>query len=142
MLNLNQDQQILKLNSEVKTYLGASKIHGVGVFALQTIRKGERAHCFPKTEKREFYTINFSSRNKLFPEIRDLIMGQWASWATGSHFWSPNDTAVPLFFMNHSDNPNYDHTTDLALRDIVKGEELTENYKLMDNWQQAFPWLT
>jgi len=43
--------------------------------------------------------------------------------------------------MNHSDPPNYDPVTDLALADIPKGEEVFEDYRQIANYEKAFPWL-
>ena len=50
-------------------------------------------------------------------------------------------------FINHSTEPNYDVVSDIALRDIIKGEELFEDYRMMDNWEKVRPsekniWLT
>ena len=38
---MNHNEQLYHLNCEVKCRLGQSKIHGVGVFALEDIKKGE-----------------------------------------------------------------------------------------------------
>lgn len=141
---MTQEQEINELNSTVKVRIASSSVHGVGVFTIIDIKKGEKLHCMPTSIARKFYKIPWGSRNKLFPEVRDLIIGQWASWVNGSHFWSPNDTAVPIFFMNHSSDKekiNYDKLTDCASKDILKGEEVFEDYRVMDNWEQVFPWI-
>lgn len=137
----NQDDQINELNSTIKTRIAPSSIHGVGVFAIMDIRKGERCYCVPVKELNRWYSVPWGSLNKLFPEVRELIMAQWPSIVNGSHFLSPNYTAWPILFMNHSSTPNYSNLTDLALEDIEAGQELTEDYCLMENAEKAFPTL-
>lgn len=138
---MNQNDQISELNSTIKVKLAPSKIHGVGVFAIMDILKGTRCYCVPTKDGMRWYSVPWGSLNKLFPEIRELIVSQWSSIVNGSHFLSPNYTAWPILYMNHSDDPNFDNLTDKALKDIKKGEELTEDYKIMKNWEEAMPWL-
>ena len=45
----------------------------------------------------------------------------------GRAFVSPNDEANLQAFLNHSNNPNC--RINIALRDIEKGEEITEDYR-------------
>lgn len=137
----NQEQQIIELNSTVKVRLAPSNIHGVGVFAIMDIKAGERCYCFPLYTERKWYSIPWGSLNKLFPEIKELVTSQWASIVNGSRFLSPNDVAWPICFMNHEPSPlaNYEVKTDTALRDISKGDELTEDYCLMLNGNKVFP---
>jgi hypothetical protein len=61
-------------------------------------------------------------------EVRRLIIQRWPRAAHQGPFLSPNNDARLVSFMNHSDEPNYDPKTDLALRDIAKGEEIFEDY--------------
>ena len=129
-------EQIIQLNNEVMVKLAPSEIHGVGVFAIRDIKKGERMYCNPSFV-RKFYNIPFSKLNKLRPEIKSLIIERWPSLINFPYFQSPNDDAWPVLFMNHSDEQNYDYTTDCAIRDIKKGEEITENYKLMKNYEKV-----
>ena len=137
---LTKSQQLNELNSEVRCKIAPSKIDGVGVFTIRDIKRGERLYCTPNVIPK-FYNIPFGSLSKLFPEVRELVMQRWPSTINGSAFQSPNDDAGLLFFMNHSDDPNYDLNNDTALRDIKNREEVTENYKLMQNWEKVFPWL-
>lgn len=138
--NLSKDQQIAELNSEVKCVVGPSKIHGVGVFAIRDIIKGDRAYCRPNI-KRRFYNVSYGSLNKLFPEIKEIILARWPSIINGSVFQHPNDDLWLLLFMNHSNNPNYDVMTDLALTDIRKGQEVVEDYRTMENAKKVYSWL-
>jgi len=133
----NQDE-INELNSIIKARIGVSKIHGVGVIAIRDISKGEMVYAdrMPK-----LYQVPYGSMNKLFPEVREIILERWPSIINGGRFIAPD--ARLLSFMNHSerDESNYDPATDTAIRDIKKGEEITENYKTMENWSKIYSWL-
>jgi len=137
---LSKEEQIIELNNTVRCKLAQSNIHGVGVFAIRAISKGERCYCTPNMIPK-FYNIPFGSLSKLLPEIKELVLQRWASVVNGSLFQSPNDDAGLLFFINHSDNPNYDVVSDTALRDIEEGEELLEDYRLMDNADKVYKFL-
>jgi len=113
--------------------LKPSSIHGVGVFAIRDIPKGtqvifeyERVETVELTEQ-EFESLPIEIQEEILPRtifIKDepLI------------FLDPNSAADFRSFMNHSDNPNTNGK--VALRDIAKGEELTENYKDMGEWHR------
>ena len=135
------EDQIAELNNEVKARLAPSAISGVGVFAMRDIKKGERVYCKPR-EFKKWYSIPYGRLNELRPEVKGLILERWASIINGSEFQSPNDDAWLVLFINHSDYPNYDVTTDSALRDVRRGEELTENYRRMVNAEKVYPFLT
>ena len=131
----NQDE-INELNSIIKARIGVSKIHGVGVIATRDISKGEMVYAdrMPKV-----YQVPYGSMSKLFPEVRGIILERWPSIINGGKFIAPD--ARLLSFMNHSEDPNYDPITDTALRKIWNKEEITENYKQMENWEKIYPWL-
>ena len=133
---MTQNEEINELNTIIKVRLAPSKIHGVGVFAIRDIKEGEVLYCdrMPKP-----YKVPWGSLSKLFPEVREIVIERWASVINGSIFILPDARAVS--FMNHADYPNYDPVTDTATKPIKKGEEVTENYTIMRNWQRAFPWL-
>jgi SET domain-containing protein len=131
-----QDQQIAELNAAVKTYIAPSKIHGVGVFALRDIAKGQTLGL---DDLFRVYTLPYSSFKKLFPEVRKLLLGRWPQVVNGSHFMYPTDRSQA--YMNHSDTPNYCGFKDAALKDIKKDEEVTEDYKLIPNHVVVYPWL-
>ena len=138
---LSKEQQIAELNTEVRCTLAPSQIHGVGVFSIRDIKRGERLYCLPNLAPK-FYNIPFGSLSKLFPEIKELVLARWASVVNGSIFQSPNSDAGLLFFVNHSDEDyNYDVVSDTALRDIKKGEEILEDYKVMTNWEKVYDWI-
>src|SRR3990167_10055196 len=137
---MTQDKQIATLNSIVKLKLAPSKIQGIGVFAIMDIKKGEPAFCLPSMTPR-WFSVPYGSLSKLLPEIKELILERWPSIINGSHFLSPNDMTWMITYMNHSEDPNYDNHNDIALRDIKCGEELTEDYRTMDNYSQIYPWI-
>lgn len=139
---MTPNEQIDHLNTSVKCKLAPSSIHGIGVFAIRAIQKGEKLYCLPQMQgELRWYNVPFGSFGKLFPEVRELILQRWPSVVNGSLFLSPNDMMWMVTFMNHSEGPNYDVDTDTALRDIKNGEEVTENYRLMKNWERVYPWL-
>ncbi len=132
----NKLQQIEKLQSEMKTKLAPSKIHGVGVFAIRDISKGEKlyADAHPTV-----YTLTYTDTKKLSSEVRNILLGQWPNIINGSRFAYP--TVRIQAYINHSDTPNYDAQNDAVLRDVKDGEEITENYRTIDNYEKIFPWL-
>lgn len=84
----------------------------------------------------KIYTIPYGSFGKLFPEVKKIILERWPSVVNGSSFIYPDARLVS--FMNHG-LANYDPMTDTALHDIIKGDEILEDYKLMANWEKVWP---
>lgn len=112
------------LNATVKCYLAPSEIEGVGVFALRDISKGQKLGCQDITRK----VFELHNWHYVQEDVADLIEKRWPGAKEGQEFLHPNCDAHLILYMNHSDEPNYDPKTDMALRDIKKGEEITENY--------------
>ena len=135
----SQEEQIKELNDTVKCRIAPSKVHGVGVFALRDIQKGEKLHC--TLEEPIWYTVTYENLDKLLPYIRQLILDRWSLVVIGQPFLSPNHDAIMMCFLNHSDTPNYDPKTDTALRDIKKGEEVFEDYRNAKGWGIVYPWI-
>ena len=125
---MNQEQNLAKLNSEIKATVGVSKIHGVGVIALCPVRKGERiyANALP-----EVIRIPYGSINKLFPWVRKVILDRWPNVINES-VMGIHDVRL-LSLMNHAYPPedNYDPYTDTAKCDIMEGSEILEDYREM-----------
>ena len=138
---LTTDEQIRELNSQVKCYIGPSSIHGVGVFALRDLMEGEKLYCTPMRQPSRWYSVSYGNIGKLFPEIKEMVLSRYASIINGSLFQSPNDDVWLVLFLNHSDDSNYDHNTDLAKRNIAKGEEITQDYRLMTRAREIYTWL-
>ena len=133
---MEYETQIEELNERVKVRIAPSKIHGVGIFALRAIKKGEKLYA---DHVPVAYNLPYSFFNKLFPEVRQLLLERWPRVVNGDIFVYPTERIQAL--MNHNLNPNYDAINDITLRDIAKGEEITENYKLIPGWQEAHVWL-
>ena len=115
------------LNSTVYCTLAPSPIHGVGVFAIRDIPRGQKLNC-QEIARPQILRILPQELERLRPEIKKLIIQRWPIVTTTGYFQSPNHDAYLLSFMNHSEIPNYDKINDTALRDIKKGEEIFEHY--------------
>jgi len=131
-----QEQDIAELNSLTKATLGVSKVHGIGVIALRDIMKGEKIYA---DRMSKLYHIPYGSFGKLFPEVRKIILERWPHVVSNEGFIYPD--ARLLSFMNHSDTPNYDPVTDCALTDIPANSEIFEDYRIVENWKEIYPWI-
>jgi SET domain-containing protein len=110
----------------VKTYLDKSKVHGLGVFAGQPIRKGAKIWRFVYGFDR-FYTRRRLA--KLPKQARDYINLHGYQWGKEILLSMDYDT-----FMNHSENPNTDFHNGfvIARNNIRKGEEITNDYRAFE----------
>ena len=110
----------------VKTYVGKSKVHGLGVFAGQPIRKGAKIWRFVYGFDR-FYTRKRLA--KLPKPARDYINLHGYQWGNEILLSMDYDT-----FMNHSENPNTDFHNGfvIARGNIRKGEEITNDYRAFE----------
>lgn len=110
----------------IPTYVKASAIHGVGIFASQRIAAGTLIW-----ETNE--TLDLMIPESKLPELpeaarRVIDIHGYPSVMKPGYYVLEFDNGR---FMNHSDAPNTDFTTHVqgfALRDIEKDEELTSNY--------------
>ncbi len=127
---------IVLLNDIVKIKLAPSQIHGVGVFAMRDIKKGEKLYTDIIPHQ---FDLPYKKLGGLDKDIREVLLGHFPMIVGGSHFMYP--VTKHSAFLNHSDTPNYDAKNDVALKAIKKGEEVTEDYKQIDNWQKVFLWL-
>lgn len=109
----------------VKTYIGKSKIDGIGLFADEVIPKGTFIWKFvPGFD----FTLKKQDLNKL-PEVAKSWVLHWGYYNEdeGGYVICVDDAR----FFNHSENPNTDNTSKegtIATKDIRKGEEITCNY--------------
>lgn len=129
-------EALIVLNDLVKIKIAPSLIHGVGVFAMRDMKKGDKlyADSIPHA-----FDVPYKMLFRLRKDVRDIILGHWPQVINGSHFLYP----VTKFtaYLNHQDDANYDAVKDVLLKDVKAGEEITENYKLIENWGKVFKWL-
>lgn len=126
----------MELNERVKVRIMPSNIHGVGLFAIRGLKEGEKLYLdnVPKV-----YTLRYADFGKLDKVVKELLLERWPQILNGSNFAYPDGRYSA--YCNHSDTPNVDMMNDVALRDILSGEELTEDYRLILNFLKVFPWL-
>lgn len=110
----------------VKTYVAASKVEGVGVFAAEAIARGAVIWRLEPNFDRLIARRDYEEAPPYLKELLDRYA-----------YPSPDNPAVIVYevdngrFMNHSKTPNTDfsdHGGATALRDIAAGEELTCDY--------------
>jgi len=110
----------------VRTYLDKSGIHGLGVFAEEAIRKGTKIWRFVHGFDRVFSPRDFAK----LPEPAQDYIERYGYQVDGEILLTVDHD----HHMNHSEDANtcwrVDHI--VAKRDIAKGEEITNNYKLFD----------
>ena len=140
--NMSNEEQIDRLNEVVKARIAPSKIAGVGVFAIRDIGKGQKMWFDTFAQ---IYPLPYSYFSKLFPEVRELLIERWPSivYQKGRevHTGFAYPDAYLQGYINHSDDPNYNFLTDIAIKDIKAGEEITEDYRQIPGWQALFTWL-
>ena len=112
-----------EINATVLATIAPSKINGVGVFAVQDIKKGQKMYLRWKP-----MGMIQTTMSKLKPEVRKIIEQRWPIVKDGYPFIHPHEDANHLSFMNHQTDCNYDDKNDVALKDIRRGEEILEDY--------------
>lgn len=110
----------------VRTYLDKSTIDGLGVFAGQFIRKGTRLWRFVEGFDQSWSPRQFA---KLPKQAREYIT-RYGYRVDGEILLTVDHD----HHINHSPNANtfWRGGFMLARRDIHKGEEITNDYRLMD----------
>ncbi len=114
----------------VKTKIGISNIHGIGLFADEFIRQGTIIF-----KEDEFTKKITESEFELLPPIQRNFIRTYSYFRDGFyHISLDNDR-----FMNHSDTPNTLDIDDLTIAnyDINIGDEITCNYNDIceNNWK-------
>jgi SET domain-containing protein len=110
----------------VKTYLDKSKIHGIGVFAGEFIRKGTKMWRFVEGYDRAYSPKEFAR----LPKAARNFLSHYAYRVDGEILFTvDNDRHI-----NHSDDPNtyLKGGYAIARRNIRKGEEITNDYREFD----------
>jgi len=126
-----KDKLLQQLHQHTLAMLKPSPLHGIGVFAITAIQKGERK-IFSDHES-EWIEISKEEVDALPLHARSLVENHCLFNET--HYYVPEygfkifDLAV---YLNHSDQPNLISINDgeyfEAIRDIEAGEELLIDY--------------
>ena len=118
----------------IDTYLDKSKIHGVGVFAKENAKKGEKIK-----EVRTEFEIEFNSENlpKMPLSLAKFIDTHSYERVLGSKIFVMGIDNEK--YLNHSIDPSV-NDEGIALKDIKIGDEITIDYRDFDDSIQA--WLT
>ncbi len=113
----------------VRTKIGPSAIHGIGVFADEFIPKGTPVWKFYPPFDQELTEHDLEEMSESSRE--QVLQYSYISPATGKYVLCFDDAR----FLNHSDTPNLiqdfqssPEGVDTAALDIYPGEELTCNY--------------
>ena len=117
----------------VETELRPSPIHGLGVFLLTPVKKGELIWRFDSRIDRVYAEEEVAT----LPEHMQRFMHTYATWheATGLYVLCGDNGR----YFNHSDDPStvsnaISFGEDRAARDLAAGEELTSDYNtICDN---------
>ena len=118
----------------VKSKIGPSKIQGIGLFADEFISKGTVIFRFVLG-----FDLKFSAKEmkKLPPQTRKYLKKYtWLSKKSGKYCFSLDNNR----YINHSRNPNalskyYKNEEEVvtkAIKNIKKGEEITEDYRTLE----------
>jgi SET domain-containing protein len=112
----------------IKTYLAASSIHGIGLYAAEPVAKGTLIWRYDERVDRS-YT---KKERQDLPELARSFLATYSyPEVIGSEIYILDGDHAR--FMNHSDHPNTDCEIDtIAIRDIAAGEELLCDYGEFD----------
>ena len=119
----------------IDTYLDKSKIQGVGVFAKENVKKGEKIK-----EVRPEFEIEFNSDN--LPKM-PLALAKFIDTHSYERELGSKILVMGIDnekYLNHSDDPSVDDEG-YALKDIKIGDEITINYMDFDDSVDKL-WLT
>lgn len=117
-----------------KTEVRDISLNGKGTFAIEDIKKGEMIYIRGGELIQIEQAYNYSPG-----ECPDGI------WPITDEYWlgarTEEDFRLQKVYVNHSCNPNCGlrgEITCVAMRDIKKGEEITQDYGLLDNYDYSF----
>jgi hypothetical protein len=123
------------LKNNIKTKIGVSTIHGVGVFAITDIKEGEQV--FPKWEWESGIYVIPNNRLKEIPtQVLDLLDMYFINDECGYKiirlFKGLNFIANSYSFCNSAYNTEFEENISfdgVALRGIQNGDEILEWYE-------------
>ena len=121
----------------VPTELAPSSIHGIGVFALRDINRGEVVWEFHHPFDQQFFGMYIQSLGR----HGIAYVMEHAHYEASSKSWLMS--ADNARFINHHPKPNLSHTTRTAWarHDIKKGDELTCQYLQCDDNAERYPFV-
>ena len=111
----------------IDTYLDKSKIEGIGVFAKENVKKGEKIK-----EVRPEFEIEFDKEN--LPRMPLALARMIDNYA----YEREKGSKIVVLgidnekYLNHSDDPSV-NDDGIALKDINIGDEITIDYKDFDD---------
>ena len=131
----NLEDVMHHLKNNIKTKIGVSNIHGVGVFAITDIEEGEQV--FPKWEwESGIYVIPNNRLDELPTEVLELLDMYFINDECGYKiirlFKGLNFIANSYSFCNSAYNTEFEKNisfTGVALGDIQRGDEILEWYE-------------
>jgi hypothetical protein len=122
------------LISNIKTKLAPSSIHGIGVFAIRDIKKGEQVFSVWDGET-GVYLIPNEKLKQLPDGVQDLLnmyfINEECGYKVFRLFKGLNFISHNISYCNsaYPNEENVNITTDgVATRDIIEGEEILEWY--------------
>jgi SET domain-containing protein len=117
----------------VRTRLGPSPIHGLGLFAVDPIPAGTAVWRFTPGFDLDLEPATVDAQPQPFRDA--LLHYGWVDPGVDRYLLCCDDVR----FMNHSDTPNVrprfegdPRGADVAIRDIAAGEELTIDYRIVE----------
>ena len=130
------DEAIKLLNEVVRIKLAPSPVHGVGVFAMRDINKNTKLDLDALPHA---FDVPYKKFKELRPEIAEYLIGQWPRIVGNQPFLYPDTKRSS--YVNHNSLSNYDPDTDKTTEKIKKGQEVFADYRKIEGWQTAYPWL-
>jgi len=129
------DNLVTHLKSNLKTELKCSPVHGIGVFTIRDIKRGEQ--LFPLwTGETKIYALPVEDYNSFDDDVKRLISMYFITRGTNDYIFVRMINGVNFVTCNNVffnscypniENQNIDNSG-YATRDIKKGEELFDIY--------------
>ena len=113
------------MTDEFSFILAPSKIHGIGVFATQSIKKGIKLRLFPNSDKVRLF--------KKIGRHKDFLDRYCVESKEGYHGPADFGRMSIGWYLNHSKHPNAAHKNYhyISVKDIKQGDEITIDYETL-----------